>query len=81
MVCDTTEYSKVNSCMHNVDKSNLEEDFLCIVHDEETFEPCHEKTNTLVSHMVRHKPGCTATEDGYRLEILNLESRGIALSM
>ena len=27
------------------------------------FEPRHEKTNVLVSDMVRHKPGCTATED------------------
>ena len=29
-----------------------------------TFEPCHEKTNVLVSDLVRHKPGCSATEDG-----------------
>ena len=28
------------------------------------FEPRHEKTNVLVSDPVRHKPGCTATEDG-----------------
>ena len=27
-------------------------------------EPRHEKTNILVSNLVRHKPGCTATEDG-----------------
>ena len=27
-------------------------------------EPRHEKTNVLVSYLVRHKPGCTATEDG-----------------
>ena len=32
------------------------------------FEPRHEKTNDLVSNQVRHKPGCTATEDGYMLE-------------
>ena len=44
-------------------------------------EPRHEKTNVLVSDMVRHKPGCTATEDGLRLEISDLESRGIVLSM
>ena len=31
-----------------------------------------------VSDLVRHKPGCTATEDGLRLEISDLESRGIA---
>ena len=34
-----------------------------------TFEPRHEKTNVLVSDLVRHKPGYTATEDGKRLEI------------
>ena len=28
------------------------------------FETRHEKTNVLVSDMVQHKPGCTATEDG-----------------
>ena len=28
------------------------------------FEPRHEKTNILVSDLVRHKPGCTATKDG-----------------
>ena len=27
-------------------------------------EPLHEKTNILVSDLVRHKPGCKATEDG-----------------
>ena len=27
-------------------------------------EACHVKTNVLVSDQVRHKPGCTATEDG-----------------
>ena len=33
-----------------------------------------------VSDQVRHKPGCTATEDGKRLEISDLGSRGIVLS-
>ena len=28
------------------------------------FEQRHEKTNVLVSNLVQHKPGCTATEDG-----------------
>ena len=46
------------------------------IHNEETNEPRHEKTNVLVSDLVRHKPGCTATEDGQRLEISDLESRG-----
>ena len=34
-----------------------------------------------VSNQVRHKPGCTATKDGQRLEISDLESRGIVLSV
>ena len=34
-----------------------------------------------VSDKVLHKPGCTATEDGLRLETSDLESSGIALSM
>ena len=32
-----------------------------------------------VSDQVPHKPGCTATEDGQRLEISDLGRRGIAL--
>ena len=28
------------------------------------FEPHHERTNILVSDLVRHKPSCSATEDG-----------------
>ena len=43
-------------------------------------EPRHEKTNVLVSDLVRHKPGCSSTEDGLRLEISDLESRKIVLS-
>ena len=34
-----------------------------------------------VADQVRHKPVCTATEDGERLEISDLESRGIVESM
>ena len=45
------------------------------------YELGHEKTNVLVSDLVRHKQGCTDTEDDYRLEISDLESRGIVLSM
>ena len=33
-----------------------------------------------VSNQFRHKPGCTATEDGLRLEISDLGSRGIVLT-
>ena len=42
-----------------------------------TFEPHHEKTNILVSDLVRHKPGCIPIELG----ISDLGSRGIVLSM
>ena len=28
------------------------------------YEPRHEETSVLVSDLVRHKPGCTALEDG-----------------
>ena len=34
-----------------------------------------------VSNQVRHKPGCAATEDGWRLGISDLDRRGIVLSM
>ena len=34
-----------------------------------------------VSDQVSHKPGCTVTEDGQMLEISDLESRGIVLSV
>ena len=40
-----------------------------------------ENTNSVVSDQVQHKPSCTGTEDGLRLEILDLECRGIVLSM
>ena len=30
-----------------------------------------------VFNQVRHKPGCTTTEDGERLELWDVESRGI----
>ena len=42
-------------------------------------EPRHEKKIILVSDLVRHKSGCTATEDGLGLEMLDLESRGFVL--
>ena len=29
-----------------------------------TYEPVHEKTNNLGHNQVRHKQGCTVTEDG-----------------
>ena len=46
------------------------------------FEPRCEKTGLGVSDQVRHKPGCTATEDGVKLEIkLGLDRRGIKLSV
>ena len=44
-------------------------------------EPVREITNNLGSDQVRLKPGYTVIEDGQRLEILDLESRGIVLSV
>ena len=35
----------------------------------------------MVSEQIRHRPSSTGTEDGVRLDILDLESRGIALSI
>ena len=34
-----------------------------------------------VSDQVRHKPGCTAIQDGWRLEISDLDRGGIVLSV
>ena len=34
-----------------------------------------------VSDQVRHKPGCTAPEDGWSLQISDLGSRGIVLAV
>ena len=34
-----------------------------------------------VSEQVQHKPDCEVKEDGEKLEILDLESRGIVLSI
>ena len=42
-----------------------------------TFEPVREKTNNLGCDQVRHKPGCTITEEVQRLEISDLRRRGI----
>ena len=44
-------------------------------------EPRHEKLVFGVSDQVQHKLGCTAIEDGKRLELLDLERRGIELTM
>ena len=39
------------------------------------------KTVFGVSDHVQHKPGCTVTEDGKSIEISDLGSRGIVLSV
>ena len=46
-----------------------------------TYEPRCEKTGLRGFGPGPTKPGCTATEDGYRIEISYLGSRGIVLSM
>ena len=45
------------------------------------YEPPRGKTNNVVSEQVGHKSRCTITEDSLRLEILDLESRRIVLSV
>ena len=54
---------------------------LVLSHKHHQNEPVHEKTNNVGSNHVRHNPDCTVAEDGYGLEILDLESRGIVLSV
>ena len=46
-----------------------------------TIEPRRVKPDFGVSDQARHKPGCTVTEDGKRLKISDLASRGILLSV
>ena len=41
---------------------------------------CVAKTGLRGSDQVRHKPGCTANEDGKRLEISDLERRIVLCS-
>ena len=45
---------------------------LCLV-SLHTCEPRYDKTNNVVSEQARHKPSCTSTADGLRLEILDFE--------
>ena len=51
------------------------------MHFNKTYEPVGEKTKNLGYDQAQHKPGCTVIEDGYRLKFLDLESRGIVLSV
>ena len=46
-----------------------------------TYKPHREKKVFRVSDQVRHKPVSAVTEDDWRLEILDLESRGNVLSV
>ena len=46
--------------------------------DRKTYEPVREKTNNLGSDQVQHKTACTITEDGLKLEILDLRRTAIA---
>ena len=49
-------------CSSTIVAETREIETSCEMH--QLFEPRHEKTNILVSDLVQHKPGCTATEDG-----------------
>ena len=44
------------------------------------FESHHEKTKVLVSDLVRHKPGCTATEEARGLKFWIKEVEGLYYS-
>ena len=76
-------FSHLRTTKTHISFATAQADKLVVFHciDCIIFEPPHEKTNVLVFDLVRHKPGCTATEDGQRLEISDLESRVIVLSM
>ena len=54
--------------------------YICIKLETTTYEPRHE-TNNVVSKKVWHKPSGRNTEYGWRLGILDLERRGIVLSV
>ena len=54
---------------------------VCANIDENRYESVHENTNYLGFRPGTTQTSCTVTEDGYRLEILDLESRGIVLSV
>ena len=45
------------------------------------YEHVREKTKNFGSDQVQHKPACTVTENGKRLGILDLESKGIVPSV
>ena len=60
-----SDYWVVVYVFNTAGKSNPSERYLVSTYEwREYYKPRHEKTNVLVSDRVRHKPGCTATEDG-----------------
>ena len=56
--------SKQNGTKHLHTCADYYKVFSCLPYMLMIHEPRHEKTNVLVSDLVRHKPGGTATEDG-----------------
>ena len=52
-----------------------------IVIGDKRVEPGHKKTCLQVSNQVRHKLGCTLTEDGLRVDISDSRSRRIVLAV
>ena len=63
-------------CLHIFEKF-LNSELLVLL----LYKPMGEKTNKVGSDQVQHKPSCTVTEDGKRLEILDLESRRTVLCL
>ena len=46
------------------EQERLKSEMKTVELSKQVIELSHEKINDLVSDLVRHKPGCTATEDG-----------------
>ena len=66
MTCSSMLYSNqyYNEACYNEVEVYLQEHISFFLFLLKTYEQRPEKTNILVSDLVRHKPGCTATEDG-----------------
>ena len=70
-----------NSYSHNTTLLTLTDVLACSDLHTDTMSLVLRKPVFGVSDQVPHKPGCTATEDGGRLEILDLGRREILLSV
>ena len=79
------KWADERNCKHHKEKNmNLFDFFVMVtitlIHVHITSRVMRKQTSNLVSDQVEHKPTCTVTETGYKLEILESERRGIVLS-